>query len=79
MALSETLDTLRELRTPGLKCPFKTLYDSLNQDDKKAIDNAFEKGYSLNIIMRALRSEGYKTSNESISAHRRGTCPCPKP
>jgi len=78
MALSEAIDMLRVLRTPNLRCPYKILYDSLLPEDKKAIDNAWEKGYSLNIIMRALRNEGYKTSNESLSAHRRGTCPCPK-
>jgi hypothetical protein len=59
-------------------CAYQTLYDSLSKEDQKAIDDAWEKGYSVNIILSALRSDGHKSSNESLRAHKNGTCKCQK-
>lgn len=59
-------------------CAYQTLYDSLSKEDQKAIDDAWEKGYSINIILSALRSDGHKSSNESLRAHKNGTCKCQK-
>jgi hypothetical protein len=52
------------------------MYDALSPENKKALDNAWAKNYSVNIILTALRSEGIKSSNESIRAHRHGLCKC---
>jgi hypothetical protein len=59
-------------------CAYQTLYDSLSKEDQKAIDDAWEKGYSINIILSALRADGHKSSNESLRAHKNGTCKCQK-
>jgi ribosomal protein S5 len=45
---------------------------------QKAIDDAWAKGYSINIILSALRADGHKSSNESLRAHKNGTCKCQK-
>lgn len=79
MALADKLEMLKITKTkPTGKCAYQMLYDSLDEADQKAIDNAWEKGYSVNIILTALRSDGHKSSNESIRSHRRGTCRCLK-
>jgi hypothetical protein len=59
-------------------CAYQSLYDSLSTDDQKAIDDAWAKGYSINIILSALRADGHKSSNESLRAHKNGTCKCQK-
>lgn len=57
-------------------CAYQTLYDSLSKEDQKAIDEAWDKGYSVNIILSALRADGHKSSNESLRAHKNKTCRC---
>jgi hypothetical protein len=59
-------------------CAYLSLYESLSKDDQKAIDDAWAKGYSINIILSALRADGHKSSNESLRAHKNGTCKCQK-
>lgn len=77
MALSETLETINNALS-FRKCAYQALVDSMKPDERKALENAWEKGYSQRVILRALRAEGYKTSNEAISGHRSGQCKCPK-
>jgi hypothetical protein len=45
---------------------------------KKALDEAWAKGYSANIVLAALRQEGIKSSNEAIRMHKQGLCKCEK-
>lgn len=59
-------------------CAYMTMYNALSTLDKKALDNAWAKGYSANVILSALRSEGIKSSNEAIRRHRIGACKCPQ-
>lgn len=59
-------------------CAYQVLYESLSVEDQKAIDDAWAKGYSVNIILSALRADGHKSSNESLRAHKNGTCKCQK-
>lgn len=75
MALS---DKLTELTSINLKCAYVQLLESMKEEDRIALDKAWEKGISQRIILRALRSEGYKTSNEAILNHRSGNCKCPR-
>jgi hypothetical protein len=75
MALS---DKLTELTTVNTKCAYIMLLESMKEEDRIALDKAWEKGISQRIILRALRSEGYKTSNEAIANHRTGNCKCPR-
>jgi hypothetical protein len=79
MTLADKLEMLKATKIRAARgCAYQTLYNSLNEADKKALDDAWSKGYSANIIVAALRSDGHKSSNESIRAHRSGTCRCPK-
>jgi hypothetical protein len=59
-------------------CAYLSLYESLPKEDQKALDDAWAKGYSINIILSALRADGHKSSNESLRAHKNGTCKCQK-
>lgn len=59
-------------------CAYQLTLNSMPEKDRKALEAAWEKGYSANIIVKALRSEGYKATAESIRSHRRGVCKCPK-
>ena len=79
MALEDRLKNMADNRIrPDTYCPYQTMYDALNPLDKEALDNAWAKGYSQNIVLLALRAEGIKSSNEAIRAHRNGLCKCPK-
>jgi len=78
MALADKLKNAAENRIrPDSFCAYQVMYDSLNSEDKKALDDAWAKGYSKNIVLVALRAEGIKSSNEAIRAHRNGLCKCP--
>jgi hypothetical protein len=78
MALADKLNGM-EKALRGNNCAYQTMYDALSPTDRKALDEAWAKGYSSNVILMALRSEGIKSSNESIRRHRIGACKCPKP
>jgi hypothetical protein len=80
MALSDKIQEQvgSRARLVSTYCPYQALYDSLPKDDQKALDDAWAKGYSTNIILNALRAEGHKSSNESIRAHKNGMCKCPR-
>jgi hypothetical protein len=59
-------------------CAYQMMLNSMPEKDRKALDEAWAKGYSANIIVKALRQEGYKATAESIRSHQRGMCRCPK-
>ena len=59
-------------------CAYQLTLDSMTEKDRKALDAAWEKNISANIVVKALRASGYKATAESIRAHRRGMCRCPK-
>lgn len=79
MPLADRLQqVVSERQRPAHYCPYQVMYDALSPKDKKAIDDAWAKGYSANTILIALRAEGIKSSNEAIKTHRKGMCKCPK-
>ena len=59
-------------------CSYQMTLNALSEKDRKTLDEAWAKGYSANIIVKALRAEGHKATAESIRSHRRGLCKCPK-
>ena len=59
-------------------CAYQVTLNSMSEKDRNALEEAWKKGYSANIIVKALRAEGYKATSESIRNHRRGVCRCPK-
>jgi hypothetical protein len=79
MSLADKIEALLvEKNKPNNYCAYKAMYDALPLKDQTALDEAWQKGYSVNVVLTALRSEGIKSSNESIRAHRRGMCKCLK-
>jgi hypothetical protein len=79
MGLADRLASIKSERKGGsIYCAYIEMYKALEPKDQKALDEAWEKGYSVNIVLTALRSEGIKSSNESIRAHRTGMCKCLK-
>jgi hypothetical protein len=79
MSLKDTIDSLADSKIKRDNyCPYQTMYDSLKPEDKKALDEAWAKGYSANIVLAALRQEGIKSSNEAIRMHKQGLCKCEK-
>ena len=77
MALSDKFKELDKTVKENY-CAYQEMYDSLSEVDRKALDDAWAKGFSANVVLMALRSEGIKSSNESIRRHKMGACKCPK-
>jgi hypothetical protein len=77
MTLANRLGEIQNI-VHNTKCTYILLLESMKSEDREALEDAWAKGYSQRVILRALRSEGYKTSNESIANHRTGNCKCPK-
>jgi hypothetical protein len=79
MSLEKRLDELAaKQKVFSPYCAYQMLINAMPDKDRKALEAAWEKGYSANIIVKALRQEGYKATAESIRAHRTGVCKCPK-
>ncbi len=79
MSLSDRLKDLNRTKKPNsIYCAYIVMYESLIPTDQKALDEAWAHGHSVHTVLAALRAEGIKTSNESIRAHRKGFCKCPK-
>jgi hypothetical protein len=76
MGLVDKLQSVEAKRIKRNGCAYQAMYNALNPADQKAIDEAWAKGYSVNEILTALRSEGIKSSNESIRRHRKNLCAC---
>jgi len=79
MSLADKIENAAKERNKPINiCAYQIMYNRLSLEDKKAVDEAWKKGYSANIILGALRAEGIKSSHESIRAHRNGFCKCNK-
>ena len=78
MALGETLDALATRARRSTECAYISLYNRLSKEEQKSLDKAWEKGIPTSLIVKALRQEGHKTSNDALRAHRKGECKCPK-
>jgi len=76
MGIADKLDQLAVNRKNTEVCAYQTLYDSLPKADQIALDEAWAKNYSINIILTAIRSEGHKTSNETLRSHKNKVCKC---
>ena len=76
-ALQEIISKRNIRRTSGV-CTYQEMYDNLTASDKKTLDEAWEKGYPVSLIVQALRSDGHRCSADTIRLHRSGTCRCPK-
>jgi hypothetical protein len=78
MGLLDRFEEMLEAQKPTGVCSYMNLYKSLPDKEKQALDMAVLKGYSQNIIIKALRAEGYKCSADTMRSHFKGLCKCPK-
>lgn len=78
MGLADKLKEANKGKKSANWCPYQDMYDNLTPENQKALDDAWAKGLSANVVLSALRSEGIKSSNEAIRAHRNGVCKCLK-
>lgn len=81
MALENALKEIiskRTVRRSGGVCSYQEMYNTLNADDKKTLDEAWANGYPVSLVVQALRADGHKCSADTIRLHRSGTCRCPK-
>jgi hypothetical protein len=79
MALAKTLEQFSmNVKRISQYCAYQFLYNSLSKEDQKALDDAWAKDMPVSIVVKALRQEGHKTSMDSVRAHRKGECKCPK-
>lgn len=75
MSLEKSIEEFRYKRE-NLPCPLMRVYEQLSDSDKKVFDNAIKKGIPDLTLANALRKEGYRIAELSISQHRRGVCRC---
>lgn len=79
MALADRLNELQNVKTRKTdSCAYQLMYEGLTPENQKALDQAWARGFSANLVLSALRSEGIKSSNEAIRLHFKGLCKCPK-
>ena len=81
MGLEKAFEELIASRKDGkslIFCSYQALYNNLPEKDKATLDKAWANNYPVNLIVQALRKEGYKCSADNIRAHRTGSCKCPK-
>ena len=74
MSLEKSIEEFR-YKGNGL-CPFARLINTLSDADKKALEAAMAKRLPDVTLASALRKEGYKIAEISISQHRKGLCRC---
>jgi hypothetical protein len=77
MGLADKINKINNDVHGGL-CAYQKMVNEMPESDQKALEAAWSIDISQRVILQALRSEGYKTSNEAIRAHRTGICKCPK-
>jgi len=59
-------------------CTVAVLLENLSQEDKSTLLNAIKVGIPTSALVRALRDEGHKMSDNSFNAHRQERCKCAK-
>lgn len=79
MPLEKVINELKKnYRRDTGYCAYQNLYNTLSKEDQKALNDAWTKKLPMSLIVRALRQDGYKTSMDSVRAHLKGLCKCPK-
>jgi hypothetical protein len=76
MSLRESLDKYLN-QSPDL-CPTARLRNKLSPEDQEVLDSAFEKNVAIYSIARALRAEGHRIAEATVSDHHKKVCRCYK-
>ena len=78
MSLANSIQEMIKVQQPkSMYCSYYSLYLSLTNEDKTALDSVIND-YSSNVLASVLRQEGYKIGKETINAHKKKLCRCPK-
>lgn len=75
MSLRESIEEVRFIKE-NEPCPFSKIINQLNKEDKEALQDALDKRLPDVTIANALRKEGFRIAEISISKHRRALCRC---
>lgn len=57
-------------------CTVALLLEKLTITDQVTLKKALDGGIPTSAIVRAIRDEGYKMSENTMNAHRQGKCRC---
>lgn len=60
----------------GPRCSVANLLDTLDDDDRQALLDAFASDLQHAQITRALKAEGHRVGDQTIARHRGGECSC---
>lgn len=77
MGLADKLAEINE-QFHSQKCAYVLFLESMKEEDRKALEDAWANRIPQRVVLRALRAEGYRTSNEAIGNHKSGNCKCKK-
>jgi hypothetical protein len=75
MTLEDSIEMVR-YKKQDQPCPFALIIEKLSKEDKDALHKAIEKRIPDVTLANALRKEGHRIAEISISSHRRGVCRC---
>ena len=75
MTLEDSMEQVR-YQKQDQPCPLGLIIEKLSKTDQDALHKAIEKRIPDVTLANALRKEGYRIAEISISTHRRGVCRC---
>jgi hypothetical protein len=75
MTLEDSIEQVR-YKKQDQPCPLGLIIEKLSKADQDALHKAIEKRIPDVTLANALRKEGYRIAEISISTHRRGVCRC---
>ncbi len=73
MTLEDSIEQVR-YKKQDQPCPLGLIIEKLSKADQDALHKAIEKRIPDVTLANALRKEGYRIAEISISTHRRGVC-----
>jgi hypothetical protein len=78
MDLLSELEALKLQKSrQGLPCSVKTMLDSLNEKERKAVEQILEEHtYPINSLLKVLRNNNHNVKEKALYRHRRKECRC---
>jgi len=78
MGLKDSIKNHERSNHNDFRCTVPEVLSQLSKPDQEVFLEHLAQNKSINVLCKALRSEGYKISEKKVSAHRNGTCLCAK-
>lgn len=73
MALS---DALTKRKKPTRDCLWVALLETMSPEDTEAAAEHMDTGGPIDLLLQAIRDEGYHIGDSAAYRHRRGECSC---